>query len=286
MRRSRPAFAQGRRARDRDLDTVDGLDMLIGQAALAFELCCSAPIAAARAATMNCALCWWHESPPAPRFAAAPPDRPRAHRVDRHGQIGGVAAMFAERGVYRCSTPMRRSPSACKGKNAARWSRRSRRCFPGTTGRGGRRSRSGSARLVLGESGMRLQATRSHSSTPRFGKIAQKRFPRQQSSAAPLIVVLDIPLAVRDRRLRPKVGKRSPWWSVRPPGCADVGACLRRPGMHAARARRDSRAPSGCRTAVKRARADFVIPKQAVLSVRRDACGQISGDRLPVSALR
>ena len=84
-----------------------------------------------------------------------------------------VAAMFAEP-ACRCSTPMPRC-TGCRAR-AARWSRRSKRRFPGTTGAGGRRSHR--AR----RSGVRRLRERSRGS--RRSSIPRSREARARSSRA------------------------------------------------------------------------------------------------------
>ena len=236
-------------ARARGLRTVDGLAMLIGQAAPAFELF----------------------------FGAAPP---REHDDELRelltsmtvilgltGSIGmgksTVARMFADAGVpvFDADAAVHRLQGPDGALVAA-----IEAAFPGTTGAGGV-DRTALAEAVLGRArgicaGWRPDPSRGG------GASARRSSPRHAD--APL-VVLDIPLAVREGRLDAQCRQdRGGLRRRRGPARARAGAARHDRGEV-----RAASSPARCPMPEKRARADFVIPTDGSLDETRAAVASI-----------
>ena len=227
-----------------DLDTIDGLDMLIGQAAIAFELFFGAAPPRERDAELRALLT---------RMIDA-----RPHRLDRHGQVDrrGDVRRRGRAGVRR---RCRGAPAAGPGRRAGRGDRGA--CFPA---RPGRRA-STAPRSARRCSAIRAALARLEAIVhPAVGD-ERSALPARATRDAPL-VVLDIPL------LFEKGGWREVDAIVVVSAPAEVqrARVLARPGHDRREIRRRS-SRCRCPTREKRARADFVIETGAPLAETRAA---------------
>ena len=228
-RSARDAACCAPRAR-RGLRTIDGLAMLIGQAAVAFERSSAQPPPREHDAELRALLTRMSR-----RSSSASPARSAwASRPSRR---------CSQARACRCSTPTPRC-TGCRGP-AARWSPRSRRRFPARPGprasiaRRARRARCSAIRR-------RSRGSR-RSSTPRCARRAQ-RLPASTHAGAPL-VVFDIPLLF-EKGGGDEVDAVA---VVSAPAEVQRARVLARPGMTAEQVRADPRA-AGARCREARAR--------------------------------